>query len=91
MSDSELSEDNVSDAIIEEELRHIIRAILESGNFDELTVKRVRAAVEQSLKLRDGFLKGPLWKDRSKAFIEREVVSAPGPGRFSCGANVPLG
>lgn len=75
MSKSELSDLGPTDAVIEKELRDVIRNIHASGRPEELTVKRVRAAAEKSLSLDEGFLKQDAWKNRSKTFIEREAVA----------------
>lgn len=66
----------LSDAAIAQQLRHTVKSIFNSGLLEELTVKRVRAAAENSLGLGDGYLKQAAWKDRSKALIEEAVVRA---------------
>jgi hypothetical protein len=63
---------------LEDELRRVVKDICRSGDLSELTVKRVRAAAERNLGLREGFFKEPAWKARSKAFIEAEAVRSLG-------------
>lgn len=64
-----------SDAILEQVLRDKVAAVFESGDMEELTVKRVRLAVEKTLGLEEGFFKGsPEWKTRSDQIIKDEVV-----------------
>jgi hypothetical protein len=77
MSDNEssASENAPSDAHLEQTLRDVVGKIYESGNLDELTVKRVRAATESELDLEDGFFKVGRWKAKSKIIIENEAVS----------------
>ncbi|KAJ5766934.1 uncharacterized protein N7511_004550 [Penicillium nucicola] len=77
MSDSE--EDNVvptapSDQNIEKGLRDGVAAVYKSGNMEELTVKRVRLAVEKKLGLTEGYFKSTgQWKARSEEVIRDEV------------------
>lgn len=72
---SSLSESIPSRAQLEQALRSAVRQVFESGNTEDLTVKRVRVGVERDLNLPEGFFKGPEWKDQSKAIIEEEAVS----------------
>ena len=74
MSDSESSNSPPSRAVIEAELRRIVRRIYVTGKLEELTVKRVRIAAEVRLGLKEGFYKQDEWKDKSKAIIETEAV-----------------
>ena len=75
MSDSSLSDPAApDDSVLELELRKIVQHIYETGNLEQLTIKRVRAAAESNLELEDGFFKQPSWKDRSKTIIEAEAV-----------------
>ena len=74
MSESSLSDSVPDDAVLEQELRQIVRKIYKTGNLEELTVKRVRTTTEQNLSLEDGFFKEAHWKAKSKAIIEAEAV-----------------
>ena len=76
MSESSLSDSRPDDAVLEQELRQIVRQIYKAGNLEELTVKRVRTAAEKNLGLEDGFFKESQWKVKSKAIIEAEAVCA---------------
>ena len=76
MSESSLSDAIPSETVLERALRDVVQAVYSSGNMAELTVKRVRKAAEDALKLDDGFFKEEHWKDRSKHIIEDEVVRA---------------
>ena len=88
MSDSSLSDTAPDDNVLELELRQVVRGIHAKGNFEELTVKRVRAAAEKNLALKEGFFKEQRWKDISKNIIEDEAVSiAPDS---SCSPDLPL-
>ncbi|OQE37193.1 hypothetical protein PENCOP_c010G04030 [Penicillium coprophilum] len=76
-SDSE-AEDEVSsgpsDQVLEKGLRDQVAAIFKSGNMEELTVKRVRLAVEATLGLTAGYFKTTGdWKARSENIIKEEV------------------
>jgi hypothetical protein len=65
-----------SDQILEKGLRDGVAAIFKSGNMEELTVKRVRLAVENMLGLTAGYFKSKGdWKIRSEKIIKKEVVS----------------
>lgn len=76
MSESSLSSATPSHATLDQALRDTIQQVFQSGNLDELTIRRVRVATEKRLGLGDGFYKNdPLWKEESKRTIEAEVVS----------------
>ncbi len=78
MSDSEDHDAPPSDAQLEQALRAAVASTFKRGTFEDLTVKRVRIAVEQELGLPDGFFKSHArWKERSKEVIEAEVVCIP--------------
>ncbi|KAJ5510445.1 hypothetical protein N7453_002548 [Penicillium expansum] len=79
MSDSE-SEAEVevpntpSDQTLEKGLRDQVATIFKSGNMEELTVKRVRLAAEETLGLTAGYFKSTGdWKARSENIIKDEV------------------
>lgn len=75
MSDSSLSSAAPSHAALAQALRDTVQQVFQSGNLDELTVKRVRMAAEKKLDLEDGFYKNDsLWKEESKRIIQSEVV-----------------
>ena len=77
MSDSSLSESAPSTAVLEQALRNAVKDVYRSGNLDNLTVKRIRKAVEVDLELGDDFFKNdPAWKEESKTIIQTEVVRA---------------
>ncbi len=64
-----------SDEVLEGALRRVIKNVYDSGNLEELTVKRVRRAAEEELGLEEGFFKtDEEWKERSKDFISGQVV-----------------
>ncbi|KAF2835722.1 hypothetical protein M501DRAFT_941455 [Patellaria atrata CBS 101060] len=77
MSDSELSDAELpipSDAQIEKTLRNVVCAFFKAGDFEALTIKRVRESAEQKLDLPENFLKtDSSWKDKSKDIISEEV------------------
>lgn len=74
-SGSETSRELPSDAKIEQAIRRVIVDRYKSGNLEDLTVKRVRKAVEQGLDLPEDHLKTDLkWKEKSKEIILHEVV-----------------
>ena len=82
MSESSLSEAlpthaPPADTVLEKALCDVVRAVYDSGNSDNLTVKRVRKAAEERLDLEEDFFKGSTWKDRSKRVIEQAFVSLP--------------
>ena len=79
MSDSEAEEDVAhtapSDQALEKGLRDGVAAVYRAGNLEELTVKRVRLAVEKKLGLTEGYFKSTGdWKARSEEIIREEVV-----------------
>ena len=75
MSDSSLSEGAPSAAVLDQALRNAVREVYRSGDLDNLTVKRIRKAVEADLDLPDDFFKNdPAWKEESKIIIQSEVV-----------------
>lgn len=59
---------------LENALRAKVQQIFRLGNLDELTVKRVRRAVETELGLEVDHFKDEVWRGRSKSIIESEVV-----------------
>ncbi|RAL10792.1 putative transcriptional regulator [Aspergillus homomorphus CBS 101889] len=62
-----------SDAL-EQALRDTVAKIYKSGKLEELTVKRVRLAAENALKLEEGFFKSQGdWKARSEEVIRDQV------------------
>ena len=76
MSDSSLSAvDALTDATLEQALRNAVQKVYKTGNTDDLTVRRIRKAVEEDLDLQDDFFKNdPIWKTKSKTVIQSEVV-----------------
>lgn len=64
------------DSDLENALRAKVQQIFRLGNLDELTVKRVRRAVETELGLEVDHFKDGVWRGRSKSIIESEVVRA---------------
>lgn len=75
MSDSSLSDGPPSDATLEQALRQAVQNVYKTGDLEQLTVKRIRKAAEEDLDLQDGYFKeDTVWKDKSKAIIESEVV-----------------
>lgn len=75
MSDSSLSDGAPSAAVLEQALRNAVREVYRSGDLDNLTVKRIRKAMEADLDLPDDFFKNdPAWKEESKIIIQSEVV-----------------
>jgi len=60
--------------LLEQSLRSAVRDVYKRGDLEELTVKRMRKAVEENLNLHDDFFKTPAWKDKSKQIIEEEAV-----------------
>ena len=75
MSDSSLSDGAPSKEVLEQALRNAVTDVYQSGDLDNLTVKRIRKSVEIDLDLREDFFKNdPAWKDRSKNVIQSEVV-----------------
>ncbi|KAF2876717.1 hypothetical protein BDV95DRAFT_235032 [Massariosphaeria phaeospora] len=75
MSDPETGH-QPSDATISRALRDSVVRVYQSGRTDELTVKRVRAKVEEELGLRAGFFKTTEgWKQKSNDLIHEAVES----------------
>lgn len=75
MSDSESSITTPSDAALRDALRHAVADVYKSGNLEELTVRRVRAAAETHLGLPSGFFKDDAqWKSESDRVIKEETV-----------------
>src|ERR1700743_142843 len=75
MSDSEDAPAIPSDSRIASALRTTVADIFNSGSLEDLTLKRVRKAVEQQLNLPEDFLKtSQEWKDKSKEIVNAEVV-----------------
>ncbi|MCJ1471690.1 hypothetical protein MMC13_000330 [Lambiella insularis] len=63
-----------SERRLEEALRNAVQIVYKTGDLEELTVKRMRKAAEESLHLQDGFFKDSEdWKNRSKRIIEQEA------------------
>lgn len=75
-SEPEIDAPNIpSDTTLEQALREEVISRWKAGRQDELTVKRVRLATEQTLKLEEGFFKSTGdWKTRSEEIIRSEVV-----------------
>ena len=80
MSDSDsssLSDAMPSNSVLEDALRNAVQKIYRSRNLEDLTVKRVRRAVEKQLVLEDDYFKNDsFWKEKSKSIILSEVVGA---------------
>ncbi len=82
MSDSS----SLSDAIpsrpaLEQGLRNAVQQVYQTGDLENLTVKRVRKIVEDDLELPEDFFKiDATWKERSKELIQAEVVCFSTPG-----------
>ena len=76
MSDSSLSGiDAPTDATLEQALRNAVQKVYKTGNTDDLTVRRIRKAVEEDLELQEGFFKNDsIWNTKSKTVIQSEVV-----------------
>ncbi|KAJ5111260.1 hypothetical protein N7532_001795 [Penicillium argentinense] len=74
-SESEADAPNApSETKLEKTLRDEVAARWKAGKQEELTVKRVRLAVEQELKLEEGFFKTGDWKEKSAEIIRNEVI-----------------
>ncbi|KAJ5768445.1 hypothetical protein N7533_001028 [Penicillium manginii] len=75
-SEPEADTPNVpSDATLEQALRDEVTCRWESGRQEEITVKRVRLAVEEELKLEGGFFRTTGdWKAKSEEIIRDQVV-----------------
>ena len=78
MSDSSsLSDAMPSSSVLEDALRDAVQKIYRSRNLEDLTVNRVRRAVEKQLVLEDDYFKNDsFWKEKSKHIILSEVVGA---------------
>lgn len=73
----------LEDSDLENALRAKVQQIFRLGNLDELTVKRVRRAVEIELGLEREHFKDGEWREKSKSIIESEVVCvAPHPSFY---------
>ena len=72
----------VADNVLEQALRDKVKELRKSGKVDDLTVRRVRVAVEKKLHLAEDYFKGDDWKDKSKKIIEDAAVS-PASSEFS--------
>ena len=65
-----------SDRALTEAIREAVQNVFAAGDMENLTVKRVRMAVEEKLDLKEDFFKrDENWSQRSKALIEEESVS----------------
>ena len=79
MSASDSDAGRPSEATISSTLRDTVIAIHKTGKAEELTLKRVRARVEQELGLDAGFFKqNAHWKEKSDAIITDAVVGPSG-------------
>ena len=76
MSDTESSSITIpSDDALRRALRHAVGEVYQSGNLEELTVKRIRAVAEKDLDLPAGFFKADFrWKGESDRVIKQETV-----------------
>ena len=79
MTDSSLSDAPIpSDGEIVQALQDAVGDVYKRGNLEELTVRRIRKAVEVALDLQDGFFENSkTWKDKSKRIVVSEVVCTP--------------
>ncbi|KAK4941806.1 hypothetical protein LTR66_014765 [Elasticomyces elasticus] len=77
MSQSDLSDSSIfipDHATLERALRDTVDDIYDQANLSQLTVKRVRAAVERAHDLPSDFFKNDaVWKDKSKGIISAAV------------------
>ncbi|KAJ5820112.1 hypothetical protein N7474_005703 [Penicillium riverlandense] len=81
-SDSEEQPSVPSDDALEKALREAVATVFKAGNLEELTVKRVRLAVEKKLGLEEGFFKSTNeWKARSDHIIKDEVNVQDNPAK----------
>ncbi|TKA50965.1 hypothetical protein B0A49_11890 [Cryomyces minteri] len=74
-----------SDARLGAALRHATKAIFETGNREELTVKRIRAAAEEELGFDDDrhfYKTAPEWDKRSKDIIKETVAALENNANF---------
>lgn len=77
LSDSESEADAAvpSDKALDKALRNEVVTKYKAKNWEELTVKRVRRAVEEKLGLEQGFFKNTgNWKTNSEDIIKDEFV-----------------
>lgn len=71
-----------SHAKLERALREAVRDVYKNGDLENLTVKRIRKAVQEKLALEEDFFKtNDHWKDESKSVIQSEVVCLLDIGR----------
>ena len=85
-SDSEQEDTRPSDKVLEQALRAEVGEKYRAKNYEELTVKRVRHAVEEKLGLEPGYFKGTgEWKTRSEEIIKDEFVRRPQTTKRSLG------
>jgi hypothetical protein len=74
-SESEVEAGSPSYEALEKALRKEVTAKYKAKNFEELTVKRVRHAVEEKLGLEQGFFKNTGgWKAKSEDVIKDQFV-----------------
>lgn len=74
-SESEAEAAVPSDRALEKALRTEVVVKYKANNWEELTVKRVRRAVEEKLGLEQGFFKNTgNWKEKSEDIIKDEFV-----------------
>lgn len=67
-----------NDAKLERALRDAVRDVYKNGDLENLTVKRIRKAVQEKLALEEDFFKSnDQWKEESKVVIQSEVVCTP--------------
>ena len=79
MSDTSASMSVPSDAKLERALRDAVRDVYKNGDLENLTVKRIRKAVQEKLALEEDFFKSnDRWKEESKSVIQSEVVCVAG-------------
>ncbi|MDI1485109.1 MAG: hypothetical protein OHK93_000244 [Ramalina farinacea] len=68
-----------SHAKLERALREAVRDVYKNGDLENLTVKRIRKAVQEKLALEEDFFKtNDHWKDESKSVIQSEVDAHDG-------------
>lgn len=76
LSDAPSKSESQHDTSLEQALRDEVAKVFKSGKMEELTVKRVRRAVEQNIGLAEGYFKSTEeWKARSEHIIKDAVVS----------------
>lgn len=82
MSDTSTSMSIPSDAKLERALKDVVREVYKNGDLENLTVKRIRKAVQEKLALEEDFFKkNDHWQQESKSVIQSEVVCIAGTGR----------